>query len=477
MRLGAALGEFWILRSHLSEGRTLLERALAASPRAGSRLRAKALGVAAGLAGVQGDMQRAEVLAEEGLALSRQLEDQAGTASCLCTLGICALHRGDYGQARAHLQESAALFRARGNKFSLGWALVFQGVAEHAPQGQHAGARAHYEEALALFRDLGNVGGMAAMHYFLGLLLCYCQGDALTARLLLEEASRLSREEGNMVGVAVSLLRLAEIALLGQGDLTAADMLAEEALGFFRELSYKGGMAEALFVLARVQARQSNYSAARTRYEDILTLARESDDKRNIHIAYRVEHSRDLPGGRASEDDHKLNIPFYVEGLAEVIAAQGEGVWAARLWGAAEAMREDLHTPLPAIFRTGYEGAVATARTHVGEKLFAAAWTQGRAMTLEQVLVSLEAIPLPKPASAVLPSASVTSPPPPHAGLTPREMDVLRLLAQGLTSAQIAEQLVIGLVTVNAHVRSIYSKLGVTSRAAATRYALEHQLL
>jgi DNA-binding NarL/FixJ family response regulator len=63
------------------------------------------------------------------------------------------------------------------------------------------------------------------------------------------------------------------------------------------------------------------------------------------------------------------------------------------------------------------------------------------------------------------------------AGLTAREMDVLRLLAQGLTSAQIAEQLVIGLVTVNSHVRSIYSKLEISSRAAATRYALEHKLL
>lgn len=63
------------------------------------------------------------------------------------------------------------------------------------------------------------------------------------------------------------------------------------------------------------------------------------------------------------------------------------------------------------------------------------------------------------------------------AGLTAREMEVLRLLAQGLTSAQIAAQLVIGLVTVNSHVRSIYSKLGVSSRSAATRYAMEHHLL
>ena len=56
-------------------------------------------------------------------------------------------------------------------------------------------------------------------------------------------------------------------------------------------------------------------------------------------------------------------------------------------------------------------------------------------------------------------------------------MDVLRLLAQGLTSAQIARRLIIGVVTVNFHVRSIYSKLAVNSRAAATRYAVEHHLV
>jgi len=61
--------------------------------------------------------------------------------------------------------------------------------------------------------------------------------------------------------------------------------------------------------------------------------------------------------------------------------------------------------------------------------------------------------------------------------LTAREVEVLRLLAQGLTSAQIAEQLVIGVVTVNFHVRSIYRKIGVSSRSGATRYAIEHKLV
>ncbi len=77
-----------------------------------------------------------------------------------------------------------------------------------------------------------------------------------------------------------------------------------------------------------------------------------------------------------------------------------------------------------------------------------------------------------------MPSLSSGKRPPTYPdGLTTRELDVLRLLAQGLTSAQIAEQLVISVVTVNFHVRSIYSKLGVTSRAAAARYAVEHHLV
>ncbi len=62
-------------------------------------------------------------------------------------------------------------------------------------------------------------------------------------------------------------------------------------------------------------------------------------------------------------------------------------------------------------------------------------------------------------------------------GLTAREVEVLRLVAQGLTYAQIAEQLIISRRTVNAHLTSIYSKLGVNGRIAATRFALDHYIL
>jgi len=70
---------------------------------------------------------------------------------------------------------------------------------------------------------------------------------------------------------------------------------------------------------------------------------------------------------------------------------------------------------------------------------------------------------------------SVSSAPP--AKLTAREGEVLRLLTAGLTSAQIAEQLVVSRHTVNIHVRSIYSKLSITSRHAATLFAIKQQLI
>jgi DNA-binding NarL/FixJ family response regulator len=61
--------------------------------------------------------------------------------------------------------------------------------------------------------------------------------------------------------------------------------------------------------------------------------------------------------------------------------------------------------------------------------------------------------------------------------LTSREVEILRLVASGLSNAQVAEKLIISPRTVHAHVRSIYSKLGITSRSSATRYAIDHKLL
>jgi len=201
----------------------------------------------------------------------------------------------------------------------------------------------------------------------------------------------------------------------------------------------------------RVEARQGNYAAARVYSEESLVLRREVGNKGEIASS--------------------------LEGLAYVVASQGQPAWAARLWGVAEALREAIGSPLPPIERTDYEHWVATARTQLGEKAFAAAWAEGRTMTPEQALAAQEpaasAQVLAVPRSASTAKTSPTYP----AGLTAREVEILRLVAQGLSDMQIAEQLVISPRTVNWHLTSIYSKLGVSSRAAATRYAIEHHVV
>ncbi len=99
-------------------------------------------------------------------------------------------------------------------------------------------------------------------------------------------------------------------------------------------------------------------------------------------------------------------------------------------------------------------------------------------MTLEQVLAAQRPVTMPPP----IPAEPSTAPPVPKAPtypdeLTAREVEVLRLVAQGLTNEQVAQRLVISPRTVDTHLTSMYSKIGVSSRVAATRYAMDHHLL
>jgi DNA-binding NarL/FixJ family response regulator len=99
-------------------------------------------------------------------------------------------------------------------------------------------------------------------------------------------------------------------------------------------------------------------------------------------------------------------------------------------------------------------------------------------MTIEQVLTGHQPVVIPEhipvaPESVGTQKTSSAYP----AGLTEREVEVLRLVAQGLTNPQIAEQLIVSSHTVNAHIRSIFNKLEVNSRSAVTRFAVEHKLV
>jgi hypothetical protein len=78
----------------------------------------------------------------------------------------------------------------------------------------------------------------------------------------------------------------------------------------------------------------------------------------------------------------------YTETVTLRSECQGQLTWAVHLWGAADALRESIRVPIPLIERADYERSIATVRTHLGEKDFAAAWEGGRAMTPEQAITS-----------------------------------------------------------------------------------------
>jgi predicted ATPase/class 3 adenylate cyclase/DNA-binding CsgD family transcriptional regulator len=448
LRLGSALEEFWYVCGPYSEGRAFLEQALAGSEGVAPSVRAKALDTSGKMVGILGDQDRAQVLHEESLALSQALGDPAGIARSLQGLGWVERHRGNYTAARRLSTEALALWREVGDKERVASTLRLLGLL-HDTQGEHERARTLYEESLVLRRELGNKSAIADSLRMLAHELFHSQGDPMAVRSLLEEGLALYRETGGKNGIGYCLGLSAQVAL-SQGEVATARRLAEESVALQRETGDQLGMMDSLSLLGEVEASQGNYETARSLYEESLAIARKTGDK----------------GG----------IAFNQEEFARVIAAQGELTWAARLWGSAEVLKEAIGAPRSPFDRVSYERAVAAARAQLGDKAFATAWAQGRSMTADQALVTQT----PKvgaisggPSSA--PSTKVPTLYPD--GLTAREVEVLRLVAQGLTDAQVAQQLVISPHTVNSHLKAIYGKIGGSSRSAATRYAIEHHLV
>ena len=164
--------------------------------------------------------------------------------------------------------------------------------------------------------------------------------------------------------------------------------------------------------------------------------------------------------------------------LGVVSAALEELAWAARLWGAAQRVRRTDNIPsLPPVLYSSYEQYVKIVREKLDEKPFQAALVEGQEMTPEQAVAARGSVTSTRPLNSEPTTDSFVKSPRYPAGLTAREVEILRLVAQGLTDAQVAEQLVISRRTVNWHLTSIYSKLGVTSRSAASRYMIEHHLV
>jgi len=352
---------FWEVRGLYREALAYLEQVLARSGGVATPMRARALRALGDFATYQGDYDRAEGLCQESLTLSRELEDSRGIADSLVSLAFILPRKGaNIATVRPLLEESLALMRELGDKEALAWSLLTFGEIV-SDQGEYIRGRTLFEESLALFRELGNKRGIAACIQQSTLWLVLTRGDQETVRARLEESLTICRELGNKNGMTFYFWISGWVAL-SQGDTVTAYALVVQCLTLAREVGDRWITIWAIAFLGRVKAHQADFSAARTLHEESLAVALELGD----------------PWPTA----------FCLEGMAGVVSAQGERVWAAYLWGAAESLRERCGILLTPAERVDYESAVAATRAQIGEHAFDIAWAEGHNMTLKQVLTA-----------------------------------------------------------------------------------------
>ena len=307
-------------------------------------------------------------------------------------------------------------------------------------------------EALDLYTEIGDQPGMLATVDNLGHALAH-YADPETAAAVKAEVEALFADSGDRA-VAAHLAHFLGFAAVPEKDLGEMRLQWKEALALYRERGDTRNVALCLPSLGILTLVFRDFEEAERLFEEGLALER------------RLKY--------------KTVIFFHLMGLAAVATHRDHLRRAARLYGASEALREAIGlSPKPfGEARYDYEGYLATVQGGLPEPDFDAAWLEGRTMSPEQAIEY--ALSAEKP-SATQPSSATTQPSaafaPEHpAGLTSREVEVLGLVASGMTSARIAKELFLSPRTVETHLSSIYHKLGVSSRSAATRFALEHNL-
>jgi tetratricopeptide (TPR) repeat protein len=224
-------------------------------------------------------------------------------------------------------------------------------------QGDYSAAHALLEKSLATRRQFGERKEIAHTLNNLG-SLARQRGDFATSRTLHEESLAIRRALGDALGVTTTLNNLGLVAYY-ECDYPAARALFEECRATSRELGEQRVFAYALINLGLVRCEQDDHAAAWILFEEGLAITRELGDRNGI--------------------------AFALEGRATVIATLGNPLRAARIWGAAEKLREEIGAPLPSNERPRHDRRVAAARASINDDAaFDLAWREGRASTLDQ---------------------------------------------------------------------------------------------
>jgi predicted ATPase/class 3 adenylate cyclase len=215
---------------------------------------------------------------------------------------------------------------------------------------------------LALYQELGDKRGCAWAISELGHLALY-QGEDERATKRYAESLALSRELGDTYNSAWALSHLGTVALR-HGALDQAGELLAQSLALFKRLSHTAGMASVIAQLGRVALHAGDIAKARTLFDQSLAIFRELGQKRNIALS--------------------------LVGLAVVAGQEQQAEQAARMFGAAERLLNDIGAALEPADRAEYDRGVAAVRAQLDPATFAAAWEAGRALATSSEFLSAE---------------------------------------------------------------------------------------
>jgi predicted ATPase/class 3 adenylate cyclase/DNA-binding CsgD family transcriptional regulator len=428
----------------------LLTRALAASgligfhSEAAHEYRAEAIGLARELgdrlrlshilsvdtlvASITGDVIAKRAAAQEGSELAEAIGYRAGFVRCRWYLGLAQLAQGDCAGAVEHFRIAGAAAEAGHYPNFQKYALAFQGMTL-AWQGDTAAARAAASEALEGAEELGSLN--AGLAYTALGMAALAAGDAATARKATDAACL--HATGAPPGMAALSRAFSAQAALADGDLAAARRTADEAIttaaGWYSMW--------ALITRARVALAQDEPDQA----------------ERDAHDALAC----------AAELGAHLGVADILEFLAAVAVNGGSHRDAARLFGAASAIRQRTDAVRFKVWDAGYEHSVAELRNTVAHEDFDSAWTDGAALSTEEAI-----------AYARRGRGQRKRPARGWGSLTPTEREVVQLVSEGLANSDIAARLFVSPRTVQTHLTHVYTKLGLSSRVQLAQEAARH---
>ncbi|MDQ6694315.1 MAG: LuxR C-terminal-related transcriptional regulator [Chloroflexota bacterium] len=368
--------------------------------------------------------------------------DAAARASALQVAGSLAFLDADYVAACGPLEESATIYRRLGDRHGLANTLNVLGRVRDL-QGDTAIASTLLRESAALASEVGDHGGHANALLALT-LVAVNRADYAEAHAYAEEALTIYQNTGNQWGVAAGLQYLADVARC-QGNYTRAERLYLRSQTAFRDAGVEAETASILHNLGYVSLAQGEYARAQAMFAESLAQQRERGNRAGI-----------LEG---------------LAGFGALLAARGQPRKAAVLFGAVAALRATFGTPMWPAERIEHERHVAKVRAALGAGAWQEAMAEGGGMTLEQAIASALA-PMVTDRAAQVHAGLIA-----QGGLTTREREVLILLAQGNSNRVIADALIITERTVETHIRSIRSKLNLTSRTQLAIWAVEQGLL